>query len=213
MNITEHKRTDEELRLLLTLTQAINEAKYLNAAMQIALKKVCEATGWDYGEAWIPGKDKLNLECSSAWYLRDGILGRFRELSEVFTFPKGNVTSRKRAERNFQRLIESLPDAVIAIDSNYVILLVNAHTEKIFGYTRKELLGKKYDMLIPERFREAHVGHCTGYFAEPVAKTMALHLAAFAMHRDGSEFPVEINMSPMETEEGVIVLIDIREKK
>ncbi|KPQ44283.1 MAG: sensory transduction histidine kinase [Candidatus Methanoperedens nitroreducens] len=68
-----------------------------------------------------------------------------------------DITERKRAEKNFQRFIESLPDAIVIIDSKFNILLVNAQTEKIFGYKRKELLGKPYDMLIPERFTLVHL--------------------------------------------------------
>jgi PAS domain S-box-containing protein len=83
------KQVDEEIRLLLTLMQAINEVENFNAALEIALKKVCEATGWDYGEAWIPGPDGSVLEFSPVWYSRTRSLKRFRSLSEKFTFPHG----------------------------------------------------------------------------------------------------------------------------
>jgi PAS domain S-box-containing protein len=122
-----------------------------------------------------------------------------------------DTTDSKRAERNFEGLIESLPDAIIAIDRDFNILLVNAKTEKIFGYTRKELLGKPYDILIPERFKEAHAKYCADYFAQPSIKTMAFHPGTLAKRKDGSEFQVEINMSPFETEEGGIVVADIHE--
>ena len=122
-----------------------------------------------------------------------------------------DITNRKRAERNFQMLIDSAPDAIVAVDSSYNILLINTQTESIFGYKREELLGKSYDILIPGRFREKHAGYCAGYFAEPTTKKMALHLGAVAVRKDGSEFPVEINMSPIETEEGIIVVTDIRD--
>lgn len=122
-----------------------------------------------------------------------------------------DITDSKRAERNFQGLIESIPDAIVAIDSDFNILLVNAQTEKTFGYTRKELLGKPYDVLIPERFREAHAKYCADYFAQPSIKTMALHLDALAKRKDGSEFRVEINMSPFETEEGIVIVTDVHE--
>jgi PAS domain S-box-containing protein len=122
-----------------------------------------------------------------------------------------DITDSKRAEKNFQGLIESIPDAIIAVDSDFNILLVNAQTERIFGYNRKELLGKPYDVLIPERFRGAHVKYCADYFAQPTIKTMALHLSALAKRKDGSEFQVEINMSPFETEEGIIIVTDIHE--
>lgn len=122
-----------------------------------------------------------------------------------------DITTRKRAERNFERLIESVPDAIIAIGSDHNILLLNTQTEKMFGYMRTELMGKPFEVLIPERFREKHAEHCAGYFGKPEVKTMALHLEALARRKDGSEFPVEINMSPLETEEGIIVVTDIRD--
>ncbi len=122
-----------------------------------------------------------------------------------------DITERKRAEKNFQRFIESLPDAIVIIDSKFNILLVNAQTEKIFGYKRKELLGKPYDMLIPERFRETHTKSCRDYFAKPTIKIMALHFGSLAKNKDGSEFPVEINMSPIENKEGITVVTTVRE--
>ncbi len=122
-----------------------------------------------------------------------------------------DISDSKRAERNFQGLIESLPDAIIAIDRDFNILLVNAQTEKIFGYTRKELLGKPYEILLPERFKETHPKYCADYFLQPIIKTMALHLGAMAKRKDGSEFQVEINMSPFETEEGIVIVTDIHE--
>lgn len=122
-----------------------------------------------------------------------------------------DITSHKRAERNFQMLIESGPDAIVAIDNKFEILIVNTQTERMFGYQREELLGKSYDMLIPERFREEHAKNCAAYFTLPSTKMMAVHLAPVALRKDGSEFPVEINMSPIETESGIIIVNAIRD--
>jgi protein-histidine pros-kinase len=108
-------------------------------------------------------------------------------------------------------LIDGTPDAIIAIEQNSNILLINSKTEKIFGYTRQELLGRPYDILIPMRYRGKHITYCRDYFADPSTKIMALHLSSVAKRKDGSEFPVEINMSPMETDEGIIAVIDIRD--
>ncbi len=419
-DISEHKRMDQELRLLLTLTQAINEAKDLNAAMEVTLRKVCEATGWDYGEVWVPDPEGKAYVCSPVWYSSKSSLEKFRRLSESFTYSPGqglpgrvwsskqpewipdvsiapdavyprieaakeaglkaglgipiiadgqvlavlvflmfefdekdgqlvevvlaiatqlgsliqrkkmedallasevkyrsifenaaegifktavngsiqaanpalarllgyaspqelisdvadfrklyaepgrrlefvrliqafgavsdfevqvrkkdgskiwilmnaralrdvrgniigyegmamDITNRKRAAKNFERLIESAPDAIITVDRNFNILFVNTRAEKIFGYTREELLDKSYDILVPLRFREKHAGNCAGYFAEPTIKTMALHMGALAKRKDGSEFPVEINMGPIETEQGITVLTFIRD--
>ena len=122
-----------------------------------------------------------------------------------------DITNRKRAEKNFQTLIDGAPDAIIAIDKDFNIILVNTHTEKLFGYTRLELVGRSYDILIPGRFRQAHGAYCRTYFAAPSQKIMALHMNSRAKRRNGTEFPVEINMSPLETDEGTIVVIDIRD--
>ncbi len=89
LDITERKRAEEEILLLLSLIQAISESKDLNTALEIALKKVCEATDWDYGEAWIPSSDGTTLELSPVWYSSTKGLEKFRRLSEGFTFPPG----------------------------------------------------------------------------------------------------------------------------
>ncbi len=86
---TRQKQVDKEIHLLLILIQAISEAEDLNAALEIALKKVCEATGWDYGEAWIPSTDRTVLEFIPVWYSSAKSLEKFRRLGEKFTFPPG----------------------------------------------------------------------------------------------------------------------------
>ncbi|MBZ0176694.1 MAG: PAS domain S-box protein [Candidatus Methanoperedens sp.] len=122
-----------------------------------------------------------------------------------------DITNRKRAEKNFQNLIEGAPDAIIAIDRDFNILLINTRTEKLFGYTRLELIGNPYNILLPERFREKHAVYCKTYYANPSTKIMALHMNSVAKRMDNSEFPVEINMSPVETDGGIIIVIDIRD--
>ncbi len=122
-----------------------------------------------------------------------------------------DITHRKRAQKNFQMLIDATPDAIIAIEQNSNILLTNSRTEKLFGYSKLELLGRPYDILVPMRYREKHIEYCRSYFADPSTKIMALHLSSVAKRKDDSEFPVEINMSPMETDEGIIAVIDIRD--
>jgi len=120
-------------------------------------------------------------------------------------------TARKRAERNFQIMIDGAPDAIIAIDCDFRILLVNDNTEKMFGYTRLELIGKSYELLIPERFHKKHSKYCTDYCMNPTRRIMALHSGSIARTKNDTEFPVEINMSPVETDEGMVVVIDIRD--
>ncbi|SNQ59325.1 PAS domain S-box protein [Candidatus Methanoperedens nitratireducens] len=102
-DITERRRAEEEIHLLQTMTRAINEVQDFHSAMEVVLRKVCEATGWDYGDAWFRSKDGTVLECSPAWYGSSMSLEGFRKLSERFTFPPGTglpgrVWASKKAE-------------------------------------------------------------------------------------------------------------------
>ena len=120
-------------------------------------------------------------------------------------------TNRRRAEDKFRAFVESAADAVVVVNPKGEIVLVNSQTEELFGYSRAELLGKTVEMIIPERFRGQHPGHRTKYFAEPRPRSMGASLSLSALHKDGHEFPVEISLSPVETEEGTMVTSSIRD--
>lgn len=138
------------------------------------------------------------------------VRGFFVHVADVTSLKIAEIEVKESEER-FRGLLEAAPDALIIIGSDGHILQGNAQTVLLFGYTREELYGQPVEMLLPEPFREIHSGYRTDYFAAPRTRLMGAGLELQGLHKDGRKFPVEISLSPLETEEGVQVIAAVRD--
>ncbi|HEX2619219.1 MAG TPA: PAS domain S-box protein, partial [Phototrophicaceae bacterium] len=121
------------------------------------------------------------------------------------------AVERKRLEKRFRSLLEAAPDATVIVNHDGNIVLVNSQTERIFGYSREELIGKPVEILVPASFRAHHPEHRSQYTNAPRVRMMGTGLELYALRKDGSQFPVEISLSPIETEDGILIASAIRD--
>ena len=122
-----------------------------------------------------------------------------------------DITDRKRIEERLRRLLDSAPDAMVIAGNDGRIVLVNSQTEKLFGYKREELLGQPVEVLVPERFWKHHRSYRDHYMVNPQARPMGAGNELYGLKKDGTEFPVEISLSPQHTDEGTLVSSTIRD--
>jgi PAS domain S-box-containing protein len=122
-----------------------------------------------------------------------------------------DISQRERAEAMFEGLLEAAPDAIIGVTRDGTITLINAQAERLFGYPRDEMLGQSVDVLVPERLRAGHVKHRDGYFAHPRNRPMGSGAALTAVRKNGTEFPAEISLSSVNTDQGMIATTSIRD--
>ena len=121
------------------------------------------------------------------------------------------MDSKKTQDTKFQSFLESVPDAIVIVDKQGNIQSVNKQTEEMFGYLRNEIIGNKIELLMPSRFKEAHPGHRDGFVSHPKTRKMGEGMQLFAQRKNGLEFPVEISLSNIETEDGFMVCSSIRD--
>jgi len=164
-------------------------------------------TGYWEAELMHRRRDGSVATVSSRWVLRRDAEGNPSGILES----NRDIGRSKQEEQKFRNLLESAPDAIVIVDQKGLIQLINAQTEKLFGYTRAELIGAPVETLVPQCFRGRHWSHREGYAQSPQPRSMGAGLELYGRRKDGTEFPIEISLSPLETAEGTLVCSAIRD--
>ncbi len=156
------------------------------------------------GYRWVEAYGKLYIDAQGN---PDGIITAARVIDDQVEAER----QRAEAEKRYQLLFESAPDAVIIVGPDGYITGANAQTDQMFGYPREELIGTQVDMLVPQRFRAAHAAHRTGFITDPTVRPMGEGQELWGLRRDGTEFPVSISLSPLRVGPNSEVLAAIRD--
>ena len=148
--------------------------------------------------------------------LEHRVADRTAELRAINQRLEAEIESRKLAEERFRKVVEHAPNGMVMASSDGTIEMVNEQTEKIFGYSRSELLGRSIELLVPVRFQQNHPSLRNAFFGEPGSRPMGEGRDLYGLHKDGSEVPVEIALNPVTTDTGMVVLaaiVDISDRK
>jgi PAS domain S-box-containing protein len=140
----------------------------------------------------------------------DGSVRCFVTIKKDVTALKLQRDAQRVGER-YSELLDSVPDAIVIVDESGRVVLFNGQAEKVFGHSRAEVIGTSIETLLPARYRNAHLGHRLRYFGTPQVRSMGAGLELYGLRRDGHEFPVEISLSPLTTEDGRFVMSAIRD--
>jgi PAS domain S-box-containing protein len=169
-------------------------------------RQIIEKGYWE-GELTHSRRDGEKVIVSSRWALRTDVTGKPNAVLET----NRDITTKLEQEKKFKTLLETAPDAMVIVNQAGSIQLVNSETEKLFGYSRQEILGQPVELLIPQRFQEQHMMDRHSFVDAPHSRAMGEGLALFGRNKNGKEFPVEIRLSPIQTAEGLLVSSAIRD--
>ncbi len=167
---------------------------------------VIESGFWE-GEITQQRRDGREVTIISRWALRADFAGKPLAILET----DRDISLRKIAADKFRGLLESAPDAIVIVDRFGRIEIVNAQTEKLFGYSREEMIGQPVEMLIPQRFHNTHAASWKTFSQSPHPRDMGVGLDLFGLRKDGTEFPVEVSLNPLVTGEGMLISSAIRD--
>ena len=187
------------------------KTEYLQGDYASAYQKIKAEGGWS-------GKVVQKCKNGSPISIFSTVSVLKNEADEVIGLAAINrdITEQQPAEERFRLAVESAPNAIVMVDQNGNIILVNSQVEKYFGYSRYELIGISVDRLVPHQYAAIHPSHRAEFLTNPQMRNMGVGRDLYALRRDGSEFPVEIGLAPIETDEGTFILatiVDITERK
>lgn len=159
----------------------------------------------------LPDGEHVFITTKHPYFAPDGRIAGIIGVSHDITERKRAEEALRESEARFRAILEAAPDATLLVDHDGLIRRANAESERMFGYSREELLGMSVENLMPERFRAVHVAQRGGYYAHPHHRPLRSDLDFYALTKDGREIPVEISLSPMEVEEGRFVIAALRD--